>query len=197
MEKLTLILDIDSTVYSFLSAMSVALGETWNEHSISSYGSFPTRASRPKLEAALEWAHTPQAMHQVGLYEGAAEAVRAFHEAGIKIVICTHRPERHGESTRQTLTELGLVFDDFHCHPTVDKTEFALAHGAWMMLDDKPSTVNAALAAGLEVAGLDWPYTSFPHVTDERYMRSSSWDDLREVVLASHKRRSSALTPGV
>lgn len=101
------------------------------------------------------------------VYEGMAQAVQRWRDAGHPVVVCTNKPARH---TRIVLADLGLadlfsaVVAGDDCatrkpHPEMLRHGAALAGAeAGVMVGDGVADIGAARAAGLPSVWVGWGY---------------------------------------
>lgn len=101
-------------------------------------------------------AHAAERMLQAGLYEGAQEAI-AMLVQHVNVVIMTHRRLHHGPNILRALRTLNVPFM-FLITGAVDKIAFYKSHAVDLLIDDKPTTLESAHAAGLSTASLIHAY---------------------------------------
>lgn len=185
----TVLVDVDGILFPFLRAFAHSLGQTWSEAECAAWKTYPTDHSEAELKAALAYAHSEAGLREHGLYDHAAAEIDRLRDHGLIVVVCTRRSEESGRWTQAVLRELGVHADQFIAGPKLDKAQIAKDLGAASLIDDKPKTILAALAAGLDVYSLAWPYNGPQHVESEHFVRSPSWPELTDRVLAGVQER--------
>lgn len=174
--------DVDGILFPWTRAFSTALGgEVFEEDDCPSWAVYPLPVSKQERARAMAFAHSREAIIGFGLYPGAVDGIRALRAAGLEIHIVTRRSHASASSTAQALRDLGVEFDGYAAAPDLDKTAWCLANDVALMLDDKPSTIEEALAAGLTVLSLGWTYNAY--LAEAGLLRARDWEQLRDLVL--------------
>lgn len=175
--------DVDGILFPWTRAFSTALGgSVFEEDDCPSWAVYPLPVSKGERARAMAYAHSREAILGFGLYPGAADGVRALRAAGLEVHIVTRRSHASASWTADALREIGVEFDGYAAAPDLDKTAWCLENDVALMLDDKPSTIEEALAAGLTVLSLGWSYNA--HLSDAGLIRARDWEQLRDLVLA-------------
>lgn len=176
--------DVDGILFPWTRAFSTALGgEVFEEDDCPAWAVYPVPVSAEERERAMAFAHSREAILGFGLYPGAREGLERLRGAGMEIHIVTRRGPASIVSTEVALRELGLVFEGYAAAPDLDKTAWCLGNGVRLMVDDKPSTIEEGLAAGLSVFTLGWSYNA--HLADQGLLRAADWSELAELVIAA------------
>ena len=117
-------------------------------------------------------------------YQGAPQALQAWHRRGVKITIASDRaPDLEGV-TRDWLERWHIPFDVLLTDAAIDKVDYAKSHGVTLVIDDKPATIEAAHTAGLAVATMLHAYNE-PLVRATGVIGSRSWRVIRARVEAT------------
>jgi uncharacterized HAD superfamily protein len=132
---------------------------------------------RPEqLRAAVHETHREQHILAAVPYPGAVETVRAWHDAGHRIVVSSHRRGEAYDATRRWLDAVGLAYDELHC--SADKIEHAVQEGIELLIDDSPPNLLRALESGMRAATLLHPWNR-ELCEEEDIVCAPDWPGLR------------------
>lgn len=109
--------------------------------------------------AVLPTVHGFEWMGRYGPLPGAVEATHAVRAAGARIVVMTHRPPEAAQDTERFLDGAGFHWDELRVG-TDCKVTACGALGAGVIIDDMPSTLERAVAHGLEALTIVWPHNA-------------------------------------
>ena len=187
-----IIIDIDSTAWNLLEAMdriaahgdvtrpgpgliSYATVESWEDL-------IPKSGGLENMLKLFDRAFEATSMQAIGLFPGYLEAMWAFRDAGLALHHWSDRPDSFQESTRQVLEQFMVPADEVLVQPRFDKVAAAQDLGITRIIDDKPSTIEAAVKAGMDVFSMRYRYNA--EVID-RYdvPHATSWAELCPMVL--------------
>ena len=115
-----------------------------------------TTLERDQLIACVEETHSDENIEAGVPYEGAAEAVRRWHEAGHWIHVTSHRRESTAPATRRWLEATGIPYDDLHC--SFDKITRCVELDIDLLVDDSPVNITRARSHGMLAATLIHPW---------------------------------------
>lgn len=187
-----IIVDIDSTAWNLLDAMdriaahgdvtvpgpgtiSYATVESWEDL-------IPKSGGLENMLKLFDRAFDAKSMQAIGLFPGYLEAMQAFKDAGLALHHWSDRPDSFQEPTRQVMEQFLVPADEILVRDRFDKIETAKQLGITRIIDDKPSTIEAAVKAGMDVFSLRYRYNAdviarygIPHAT--------SWSELCPMVL--------------
>lgn len=183
-----IVVDVDGTLYDTKPAFSrqfqqrhgiaiapqaIAEWDFWKEHiSLAEF-----------LSLVDEGLHSEFEILGAPPFAGVRAALNAWHRAGSQIYVASDRAQAAAVLTARWLTEQDIPFDALVCAPALDKVAYAQSVGAKLLIDDKPATIRAALAAGLAVGAIIHPYNlaevALPGVT-----AAATWPGLRRALEA-------------
>ena len=162
-------IDFDSTAWPFLHAFG-PLAPRLPDGRIIRYDICPTYHTVADLflvdgefDLALmldtfTQAHNPQALREVGLYDGFAEAASTLRDEGQEIVILTDISEQSADWIRAYFVELSLDWlPVIRCFGH-DKVQWCLDNDAVLLIDDAPQAILDAAAAGVPVLSFRFAY---------------------------------------
>ncbi|WP_217925047.1 5' nucleotidase, NT5C type [Miltoncostaea oceani] len=156
-------LDLDSTVFPLIDAVaSIPGNEDFSMSEVSHWdyliGRFGGIAPMMELlEAAM---HPDRSLH-VAPYAGCREVLTEIIEAhNARLVVMTDRPLRCVGHTREYLDHHDLPYSAILCGRMSDKITISRLLGARTIIDDRPSTLEAAHAAGMATLTLAHPYNA-------------------------------------
>lgn len=178
-----IVVDVDGTLYdtkpAFSRQFAARHGIAIAPDEITEWDFWKGRISLPEFLTLIgEGLHSQAEILGAPPYPGARAALAAWHQAGAEIFVASDRAEEAGVLTGRWLTEQGIPFDDLVCAPALNKVEYAQSIDAGLIIDDKPATIRAALAAGIPVGTIIHPYNlaevGLPGVT-----AATAWPGLR------------------
>ncbi|HEY7953333.1 MAG TPA: hypothetical protein VID70_10110 [Solirubrobacteraceae bacterium] len=183
-------IDIDSTLHHYwdvLSEVSVRrFGVALPYEEQFSWGI--TRLRPEQLKLCIEESHSDERILAGRPYPGAVETVRAWHEAGHFVHVCSHRPLDRRAATEVWLQSIGLPFDDLHV--SFDKVARCAELDIDLLIDDSPDNLLAAIGHGMLAATIAHPW-NIDVREEEDIISAASWTELARVlepVLASRQR---------
>lgn len=154
-------LDIDGIAGRFIAAMSSRLpGGSFDENDCPAWKVYPRAFTDEQIASAARWAHSREGILAFGLQPGAAAGVSRLRAHGVAVHVCTRRPADLADGAAAALADHGLTWDSFHGSSDVEKVAWCQQRGIGVMLDDKPSTIERAAAAGMTVLSLHWTYNA-------------------------------------
>ena len=115
-------------------------------------------------------------------YESAAETLRGWADAGVKIHLISSRRPSTRAVTMVWLAQHGIPWHALVCEKPIDKVAYARAHHLSLMIDDCPATLDAAVAAGIPIAtiALRW---SLPTIArHHQILAAATWRDLNLLI---------------
>jgi uncharacterized protein len=115
-----------------------------------------TRLRPDQFALCVQESHSDERILAGVPYQGAAEALRGWHEGGHGVhVICRREAGRHA-ATAAWLQGIGLPFDGLHC--TSEKVELCLELGIGLLIDDSPMHIRGAVEHGILAATILHPW---------------------------------------
>jgi hypothetical protein len=117
------------------------------------------RIGHENAVAVLPKVHTADWMVRYGPLPGAVEATHAVRAAGARVVVMTHRPPDTAPDTQRFLDEAGFHWDELRVGQDCKVTACG-ALGASVIVDDMPSTLERAVARGIEALTIAWPHNA-------------------------------------
>jgi hypothetical protein len=111
---------------------------------------------RDQLVACVEESHSDENIAAAVPYEGAADAVRRWHEAGHWIHVTSHRRDGCAPATHRWLRATGIPYDDLHC--SFDKISRCVELDIDVLVDDSPVNLARAHEHGILGATLIHPW---------------------------------------
>lgn len=115
-------------------------------------------------------------------FRGAVEALRAWADAGARIHIVSDRLPNKRAATRRWLQRIGVPCERLVVRSPIDKIAYARRARIDLIVDDRPDTLAAAVAAGIPAATLVYPYNRRVLAEHPGIMRARSWTALRALV---------------
>jgi hypothetical protein len=171
-------IDIDSTLHHYWDLLEAVAKKRFGvEMPYAGQTVWDIDVLRPEqLRAAVLETHRDEHVLAAVPYPGAVEAVRAWHDAGHRIVVSSHRHDDAADATRRWLEAIGLPFDELHC--SGDKVGHAVEAGIELLIDDSPPNLLRALDAGMRVATLLHPWNR-ELCEEEDIVCAPDWPGLR------------------
>lgn len=160
MKKNILVCDIDSTIWPAEREYDIAAMELFGQPFFKDgYDWYDVRdlVARYGTDYAAIFRHAlaPEKVMKRELYPHVADALREVHEMGYQIMFFTHhhRPRSIAPALRSWLEiRLSIPFTLRANTSRVSKVQSVRGRGGVALVDDKPSTLGAAKAAGLWTA---------------------------------------------
>jgi uncharacterized protein len=112
-------------------------------------------------------------------YEGAVEAVAAWHERGHWIHVTSHRRPQAAVATARWLEQIGLPFDDLHC--SFDKVGRCVELGIDVLVDDSPVNIARARERGIVAATIVHPWNE-QQVERDGVIGARDWPGLAKLL---------------
>lgn len=140
--------------------------------------------SRPQLAAVIEHTHDDARITAAVPYDGAADVINAWRRAGHLILITTHRrPDAH-DVTAAWLTDHGIGFDLLRCG--YEKVDHCTEVGADVLIDDSPTNIRQAVAAGITAATIAHPWNRRLDDLAPAVVYGASWSELQQNLAIRH-----------
>jgi len=115
-----------------------------------------TELEHEQLVECVQETHSDENILAAEPYDGAVEAVRAWHEAGHWIHVTSHRREGTRAATERWLEQIGMPCDDLHC--SFDKVSRCVELGIDVLVDDSPVNLARARDEGITAATIIHPW---------------------------------------
>jgi uncharacterized protein len=151
-------LDIDSTLHPYWDLLQRVVRERYGielpYEDQRDWGI--TQLERDAVIHCVEETHSDENIAAGVPYDGAVEAVRAWHGQGHWIHVTSHRREGTRVATAAWLEAIGLPCDDLHC--SFDKVSRCAELGIHVLVDDSPVNIVRAREAGIVPATLIHPW---------------------------------------
>jgi hypothetical protein len=182
----TLVIDVDSTLYPFLTALAKANDIKIPLHHITTWDALATvveRAGVPFGRACEKaWDLRPAMLPP---FPGAVRAMRHLHETGVQIHILTHRKPFRFQQTRDWLEHWGVPYHTLVVDGEQDKLAYAQEHQAIAIIDDKPDLLTeVALNGTLTAMTLAWPWNHKVLRAYPQIIGAGHWDEFVPHLLA-------------
>ena len=151
-------IDIDSTLHHYWDQLQAVAKRRFGvdlpyEHQ-HTWGISQLRPEQVKC--CVEETHRERHVLAAEPYEGAVEAVRAWHEAGHFIHITSHRSTDAQVVTERWLDAIGLPYDEVYL--SYDKVTRCREIGIEVLVDDSPVNLERAMAEGIVPATILHPW---------------------------------------
>lgn len=180
-------LDIDSTLHQYWDLLdrisTERFGVTLPYAEQHDWGI--TELDRDQLIAAVEETHSDENIAAAEPYEGAAEAVRRWHEAGHWIHVTSHRRDSCAPATKDWLEVREIPYHDLHC--SFDKIPRCVELGIDLLVDDSPVNIRRAREEGMLAATVIHPWNE-GLVGEDGVVGAKTWAEL-EPLVDEHLRR--------
>jgi uncharacterized HAD superfamily protein len=138
-----------------------------------------TRLPQESVREAVAETHSDENIAAAEPYEGAAEAIRAWHERGHWIHVTSHRAESCASATARWLDEHAIPYDDLHC--SYDKVTRCVELGIDLLIDDSPVNLARAREEGILGATIRHPWNSELEGQDGLVV-ASDWFELQALL---------------
>ncbi|MBO9534209.1 MAG: hypothetical protein J7513_14655 [Solirubrobacteraceae bacterium] len=146
--------------------------------------------SRHQLAAVIEHTHDDTRISEALPYEGAADVINGWRRSGHFVLITTHRrPDAH-DVTARWLGDHGIGFDALRCG--YEKVIHCQEVGAHVLIDDSPTNLTAALAAGLTPATIAHPWNAELSAREPAIVIADDWAALAERLAERHPELASS-----
>ena len=153
-----ILVDVDSTLYDsdplWIKCMRIAHNRELKKHHLTDwdwYTHFDLTRSQFDLLIEEHYHADEQILANVP-YDGAAETLQRWSAQGHEIHIVSDRAESTSEPTRQWLENNGIAFDYTVFALKIDKFSYAVEHNLTLVVDDRPSLLEALVQDGTMVA---------------------------------------------
>ena len=180
-------LDIDSTLHQYWDLLdrisTERFGVTLPYAEQHDWGI--TELDRDQLIAAVEETHSDENIKAAEPYEGAAKAVRRWHEAGHWIHVTSHRRDSCAPATKDWLEVREIPYHDLHC--SFDKITRCVELGIDLLVDDSPVNIRRAREEGMLAATIIHPWNE-SLVGEDGVVGAKTWAEL-EPLVDEHLRR--------
>jgi uncharacterized protein len=171
-------IDIDSTLHHHWPLVAAAARRRFGV--VLPYEEqFPATAVRlsdEQLRACIEDTHSDAAIAGARPYPDAVETVNGWYGAGHEIHVTSHRAERSVAATRRWLDDIGLRHHALYCGD--DKLAYCRRPGIGVLVDDTPSTLLGAVAAGMVAATLRHPWNEHLREQAPDVILAADWREL-------------------
>jgi uncharacterized protein len=151
-------LDIDSTLHPYWDLLQRVVRERYGVElpyeNQRDWGI--TALERDAVIHCVEETHSDENILAGVPYEGAVEAVAAWHERGHWIHVTSHRRPQTAVATARWLERIGLPYDDLHC--SFDKVGRCVELGIDVLVDDSPVNITRARERGIVAATIMHPW---------------------------------------
>lgn len=151
-------IDIDSTLHHYWDQFSAVAARRYGVElpyeNQTTWGI--TRLEPEQVYECVGETHTEQWVAAAVPYEGAVEAVNAWHSAGHFIHITSHRADLAHAATARWLDAIGLAHDELYC--SFDKLSRCREIGIELLIDDSPVNLAGAAEAGIAGATILHPW---------------------------------------
>lgn len=155
--------DLDSTVFPLLDAVAAIPGNegfTMDEVSHWDYLIDRFRGVAAMLELLEQAMHRDRSL-AVAPFAGCRQVLREIVELhNARLVVMTDRPLSRATDTRDYLDHHRIPYSAVLCGRMPDKISVSRMLGAGTIIDDRPSTLEAAHAAGMRALTLAHPYNA-------------------------------------
>jgi hypothetical protein len=129
---------------------------------------------------AIARSHTDAEILGAPMFEGAADALRAWRGAGVEVHVVSHRHPRTARATKRWLRRNGVGWDAIVLDTRCDKLAYALDERIDLIIDDKPELLGAALDAGLAAACVALPVNTAERAErGDAIVAAPDWPSLR------------------
>jgi phosphoglycolate phosphatase-like HAD superfamily hydrolase len=137
--------------------------------------------SRQAFYELEEKAQTYEAMLDFEPMPGAVETLLELRAHGIDQTFLTARKPHELEAIDRISALHGYQSDRTVSRSSKEKVAYCLEHGIRLMLEDNPSTIEAAHEAGITVVSLRYPYNA--EIIDRLGIaHGNSWAELRPIL---------------
>ena len=138
-----------------------------------------TVLERDQLVATITETHSDENIESAEPYEGAAEAVRRWFEAGHWIHVTSHRRESCAPATKRWLEAHDIPYHDLHC--SFDKITRCVELGIDVLIDDSPVNIRAATENGMLAATITHPWNE-ALIGEPGVIAATAWPELERRV---------------
>lgn len=111
---------------------------------------------REQIAALVAESHRSEHVLAAAPYDGAVDAIAAWHGAGHYIHVTSHRSTDAHESTVAWLEQIGMPYDDLHC--SWDKVTRCSEIEIDLLIDDSPQNILRAQEVGIVPATIAHPW---------------------------------------
>ncbi|MFT4035654.1 MAG: hypothetical protein QM679_08775 [Patulibacter sp.] len=134
------------------------------------------RLTRTQLADVIQRTHDDERIAQATPYPDAADIINGWRRAGHFVLITTHRrPDAH-DATADWLSTHRIGFDLLRCG--YQKVDHCQQVGADVLIDDSPTNLLHALAAGMTPATLRHPWNATVTAEHPAIIAGDDWNAL-------------------
>lgn len=153
-------IDVDSTLHDYweqFSAAALALHGVELPYADQRQWSVDC-LTREQVKAVVATTHDDERIAAAIAYDGAAEVISTWKQAGHEILITTHRRPDAYAATADWLSAQNIAFDQLRCG--FKKVDHCREVGVGLLIDDAPENLESALAEGIAVATISHPWNA-------------------------------------
>lgn len=175
-------IDVDSTLHDYwLQFRSVAARLHGVDLPYEDQRTWRVDALSPEqIVAVVTETHSEALIESAIPYDGAAEVIASWQDAGHEILISTHRHEQAHPATAAWLQAHGIPFDALRCGWM--KVDHCQEVGAGLLVDDSPANLTAALGAGIAVATIRHPWNEQLLGEESEIFSGADWHELGDAL---------------
>ena len=178
-----MLVDIDSTLHpmnkQFVRVLHEDFGIDISEDSIEGWD-FMTRLglNAAQVRAVIARCHADNEIENAEPYPGAIAALSRWAADGVRIHVVSDRRPHTEAATRRWLDKIGLPMAALAIGNRINKITYARAHKLDLIIDDKPSLIEALAAEGIPAATLIHPYNWREVAANPNITASTDWTGL-------------------
>lgn len=125
--------------------------------------------------------HSAEAIRTNLPFSGSGAALRAWKRAGVEIHVVSDRAPVTARSTRAWLRRNEIPFDVTVFRSPIDKVAYAVAAKINLAIDDKPTTIEGCVAAGIPIATIAHRFNAaIRRKHPQTIIAAEDWYDLSE-----------------
>jgi uncharacterized HAD superfamily protein len=182
-----LLVDIDGTLYYdfpvYRRFFRQLYGVSLRKADVQIWDFFLPYLSREQFDVVIrEGLHAPATILSNKPFAGAVEVLSRWHAAGTEIHIISARAPARLAVTEAWLDAWGIPFSVLVCDNPIDKVAYARENNCELLIDDKPQTIEAAMAAGLVAASIRTNWTQSVKARYPQLLVARSWTALGSMV---------------
>jgi uncharacterized HAD superfamily protein len=177
-----ILVDIDATLYDSAPLWAELFarfhGIALKESDVVRWDWWRDFVSDAEFEDLIKAMHARSSVMSRRPFDGAPETIRRWHDQGIEIHIASDRATSSARVTGEWLRRHGIPYDHLICRRGIDKVEYAVEHGLGLIIDDRPDTIERAVAASIPAATLIYPYNRLVVERNPQVIAAKSWPKL-------------------
>lgn len=179
-----IMLDIDETIFSLHSVIgSLPGGERVKGAKITNWGQLgDLLGTSEQMFDMFRRATSFQHASRQGLYAGCRGALETIAAHGGRIQVVTHRDPVMTDDTQRFLQHFQVPHESLTVSLHLDKVQHCVENSIPVVVDDKPTTIEEARAAGLHALALQHGY-NHQEIARSGAIGASNWVDLGNHVL--------------